>query len=346
MSRETRFDRDDFIKLILSKIEHNSSNPEKAREYLSAEGYDVQEVINEGLERIKKITSKLGIEDTPQNTKVKKAIYKNPNNKRVRNNWHHQSVLKLIEESGNDDPFDEIKTRARNLVLHAFEKGWSGPPYNPIQLAELLGMNVLPNDSVIDARIIPQPKNSFQIQYNPFQKPTRINFSVAHEIAHTLFSDCADSIRNREEEPQDNRQLEQLCNAAAAEIQLPYAIFSNDANIMLPSIKNLINLATKYKASLESVFIRYTEVIDQPCAILIGIFQDESNIIIDYYKESRYFDLNMPDRIHIPKDSKVYECTSPGWTSEETTKWDTFGGKSIRVSSVGISPYRRDTKPR
>src|SRR5690606_3251892 len=159
----------------------------------------------------------------------------------------------------------------------AFEKGWEGPPFSPVQLAALSGIEVLPNDALLDACVIPE-KKGYRIQYNPFQQPTRINFSIAHEIAHTLLSDCGDSIRNREADPSENRQLEQLCNAAAAEIQLPYAVFSHDANAAPPSIEGLIELAKRYKASLESVFIRYTEVIDRPCAILIGIFQDDSRI--------------------------------------------------------------------
>ncbi|WP_052324154.1 ImmA/IrrE family metallo-endopeptidase [Flavihumibacter sp. ZG627] len=260
--------------------------------------------------------------------------------------WNHKSVIRLMEESGNDDPVNEIRTRARNLVLKAFELGWEGPPYSPIELAKFLNIDVIPNDSVTDARIVPLNKKHLQIQYNPFQKPTRINFSVAHEIAHTLFSDCEDDIRNREDEPQINRQLEQLCNTAAAEIQLPYAVFSNDANTARPSIEGLIELATKYKASLESVFIRYTEVIDKPCAILIGIFQTDSKIVIDYYKASKHFNLQVPDSFEVPSNSKAYECTSPGWTSRESESWGIFKNEEYNIFSIGISPYRRDNKPR
>jgi len=260
--------------------------------------------------------------------------------------WTHKSIIRLMEESGNPDPINEIKTRARNLVLRGFELGWQGPPYSPIELANILNIDILPNDSVIDARIVPLKKNILQIQYNPYQKPTRINFSIAHEIAHTLFSDCEDEIRNREDEPKVNRQLEQLCNTAAAEIQLPYAVFSNDANNAIPSINGLIELATKYKASLESVFIRYTEVIDKPCAILIGIFQSDSKIVIDYYNSSKHIDLQLPDDFEVPEYSKAYECISPGWTSRETDSWDIFKNQHYNIFSIGISPYKRDNKPR
>jgi hypothetical protein len=259
--------------------------------------------------------------------------------------WKHKSVIRLIEESGNSDPFSEIKLRARDLVLRGFELGWEGPPYSPIELAKLLHIDVTPNDSLLDAVTIPM-RNHFQIQYNPYQKPTRINFSIAHEIAHTLFSDCAEEIRHREENPQENKQLEQLCNVGAAEIQLPYAAFSNDANNTDLSIESLIQLSTKYKASLESVFIRYPEVIDKPCAILIAIFQTDNKIVVDYCKASKYFNIKVPDGFEIPYTSSSYECTTPGWTARETASWDIFNGEECNIYSIGISSYKRDKRPR
>ncbi|MEI6265821.1 MAG: ImmA/IrrE family metallo-endopeptidase [Sphingobacteriia bacterium] len=331
------FNKENFFRLLLANIEYNSSTSVRAKEYLENEGLDVDNLVKTGMEEINSIIKRFELKSVSQAKHRGEAFQRS---------WNHISVKRLIKESGNPDPMDEIKTRARNLVISAFERGWEGPPYSPIQLAKLLGIDVIPNDSVLDACIVPN-NIGFQIQYNPFQRPTRINFSVSHEIAHTLFSDCADAIRNRENYPSENRQLEQLCNAAAAEIQLPYAIFSNDANSFTPSMDGLIDLAKKYSASLESVFIRYTEVIDKPCAILIGIFQSDNKIVIDYYKSSRSFPISLPENIEIPQDSHVYECTSPGWTSEEElTSWNIFNGYNCKIYSVGISPYRRDNKPR
>lgn len=324
--------KEDFVRLILANIEYNSSTPDKARRYLEEEGYDVKAVAASGMKAIEAIKKRVA------QVKAQRAANKV---------WSHPSVKRLIAESGNQDPMDEIKTRARNKVLEAFELGWNGPPFSPVQLAKYLGIDVIPNDDVLDARIIPISEDNFQIQYNPFQRNTRINFSISHEIAHTLFSDCAQSVRNREQRPFENRELEQLCNAAAAEIQLPYALFSNDANSISPSMKGLIGLATKYNASLESVFMRYTEVVDRPCAILIGVFQTDDKITIDYFKTSRSFPQLLPSYIEVPQDSKAYECTSPGWTdSDENVVWDFLGDQTYNVYSAGISPYRRDNKPR
>jgi len=341
MSNNT-FDKDSFVRLIMSNIEYNSSTKQNAREYLTEHGYDVDALVKDGMSKIREIELH---KQAPSVAPKKKAQESNSRGATNTKFWTHKSVIRLIEESGNSDPLDEIKSRARKLVLKAFEMGWEGPPYSPVQLAGYLGIEVTPSDSVIDAQIVPKRKG-FHIEYNPFQRPTRINFSVSHEIAHTLFSDCAESIRNREKEPMDNRQLEQLCNAAAAEIQLPYAIFSHDANAVSPSVEGLIELATKYKASLESVFIRYAEVIDKPCAVLIGIFQSQNKIVIDYYKTSKTFPASLPYSLEIPPESKAYECTTPGWTAREQVQWSVLGDKTYNLFAVGISPYRRDKKPR
>jgi hypothetical protein len=341
MSSETKFDKAKFIRLMMSSVQDVSASTEKARAYLEEEGHDVDALVTKGVSKISQLQQSLQKSNTKESTGQMPVAYAYSHRK----NWTHKSVKKLIEESGNPNPLEEIKIRTRNLVLQAFEKGWQGPPYSPVQLAEYLGINVIPNDSVTDARILPVAKG-FQIQYNPFQRQTRLNFSVSHEIIHTLFSDCAEAIRNREETPLENRELEQLCNAGAAEIQLPYAVFSHDANSVEPSIEGLISLATKYKASLESVFIRYTEVIDRPCAILIGIFQSDDSIVVDYYKSSTQFEFGLPDCFELPKDSVAYECTAPGWTSRERVSWQIFEGKSYNLFAIGITPYRKDNRPR
>ncbi|WP_312991398.1 ImmA/IrrE family metallo-endopeptidase [Chryseobacterium flavum] len=333
MSKDIISNKDEFVQLLLTNIEYNSSSSKKAEDYLESEEIDAEEIIAAGMEKIENLLEKYSCKKT-----IKKEGFAKI--------WKHISVQKFIEETRNPNPIEAIKSKARDLVLFAFEKGWSGPPYSPIELANFLNIDVVPTEEVFDARIIPKRSNKYQIQYNPFQRNTRINFSIAHEIAHTLFSDCAQAIRNREEQPYENRELEQLCNVAAAEIQLPYAVFSNDANSTEPTMTGLIDLAKKYNASLESVFLRYVEVIDKPCAILIGIFQDDK-IIIDYHKASKQFPINLPRDFEIPKTSSVYECTSPGWTSRElNAKWDIFQNHVLNVFAAGISTYRRDKKPR
>ncbi len=260
--------------------------------------------------------------------------------------WTHESVLSLIAETKNPNPIEAIKDKARSVVLYALQKGWTGPPFNSIELAKILDFDISPNDTVLDARTVAISKTRFLIEYNPFQKPNRLNFSVAHEITHTLFPDCYKQIRHREEEPVVNRELEQLCNIGASEFQLPYVIFPKDANDLKEiTLESLIALAKKYKSSLESVFLGFVAAIDRNCAIMICSFQSEQKLVLDYHKMSAQFDFSLPNNFEIPIESRAYYCTTPGATERETVTWSIFD-KPYNAFYVGISPVRKDNRAR
>lgn len=279
----------------------------------------------------------------PSEMTEEKKRYNSDLNKRK---WHHKSVLQLIAESEKDDAYEEIRFRARKKVLFALDNGWEGPPYSAIQLARILGIEVIPNDEIIDARTIPLSKNQFRIEYNPFQKPTRMNFSISHEIAHTLFSDCHEAIRNREEDPDTNKELEELCNLGASELQLPYVTFPADANDLKDiTLTNLVELAQKYKTSLEALFLAFVQIVDRPCAIMICTFQSEDNLVIDYYKTSSTFQADIPKSFTIPNDSLAYHCNTPGTSRQETVAWS-FLGYKYDIFCIGLSPVRKDKRAR
>ncbi|KYP13498.1 ImmA/IrrE family metallo-endopeptidase [Flavihumibacter sp. CACIAM 22H1] len=260
--------------------------------------------------------------------------------------WTHKSVVKMMEESDYADPITEMKRRARQTVLLALSKGWNGPPYDAIELAKILEHEIAPNDEIADARTVPLNKGKFRIEYNPFQKTTRLNFSIGHEIAHTFFTDCYQEIRNREENPEANRQLEQLCNIGASELQLPYVIFPADANNLEEiTIEGILDLAKKYKASLESFLLAFVDAVDRPCAVMICTFLTEDNLVMDYSKRSSRFEINIPDGFRLPSDSKGYYCNVPGTTQRETVQWP-FMDRQYDVFYIGISPMRRERKPR
>lgn len=259
--------------------------------------------------------------------------------------WRHPSVKQLMLETGQE-PIEAIKLRARSLVLEALEKGWTGPPFSAIKLAEIIGIEIVPNDEVFDARTKPKGKGQFIIEYNPFQKETRMNFSIAHEITHTLFSDCGLMIRNREEHPDENRELEQLCNIGASELQLPYVHFPHVVNGLEEiNLENVIELAKRYKSSLEATFLALVSVSDKPCAVIICTFVTDRTLSVDYYKPSSTFKSIIPKNFRIPSDSSAYYCIAPGNTERETVKWS-FLEEKHDVYYVGLSPLRKDTRTR
>jgi hypothetical protein len=55
--------------------------------------------------------------------------------------WTNPSVIAF---AGDQDPIEAIERRAREVVLQAFDKGWSGPPFDPGKLAEILNISIRP----------------------------------------------------------------------------------------------------------------------------------------------------------------------------------------------------------
>src|SRR4051794_23444924 len=101
--------------------------------------------------------------------------------------WTHPSVERVVE-AGIDDPYSWVEERARDLALQAMEEGWSGPPFDAFELADALGIEVVARQDLEDARIVAVDGRK-RIEFNPQRRPARVRFSIAHEIAHTLFED-------------------------------------------------------------------------------------------------------------------------------------------------------------
>src|SRR5690606_20934843 len=125
--------------------------------------------------------------------------------------WTNQSVLSL---AGDKDPVEAVTQKGRTLILDAIDHGWSGPPFDPFELADYPDIRIPPRHEVRDARMVVSG-DDICIQYNPNRPKGRVRFSVAHEIAHTLFPDYQGKVHHRiplVRATDDEWQLEALCN--------------------------------------------------------------------------------------------------------------------------------------
>jgi hypothetical protein len=105
---------------------------------------------------------------------------------RDKNQWTNLSVQKF---AGDQDPVAVMESKARELALNAIDDGWTGPPYDLIALARWRNLEVKATPDIPDARIVPKTSGEFVLEYNPTRPRGRLRFSIAHEIAHTLFAD-------------------------------------------------------------------------------------------------------------------------------------------------------------
>jgi len=260
--------------------------------------------------------------------------------------WTHPSVIAL---AGDSDPIDVIVQKARNVILDALQEGWQGPPFDPLQLAEYLTVNTVPSSEVFDARTVPLGQNSVQIEYNPNKPRSRTRFSLAHELAHTLFPDCSESVRKRlrsSEMRDDDWQLELSCNVAAAEFLMPVGTGGKIEEEPV-TIDNLLRLQDKYDVSTEAISIRMAKLTAEPCTVFVAArTSDESqgSYRIDYSVPSRSSTLEFPRGFQVRPRTILSECTAIGFTAKRNERWPSM--PEMEIECVGIPPYPQSRWPR
>lgn len=253
--------------------------------------------------------------------------------------WTNKSVIRFAGES---DPIAKVQAKAKELALEAMENGWTGPPYNPIQIANLLNVRVEPTFDVVDARTV-LSKGQPVIEFNPSRPRERTRFSVAHEVAHMLFDDVFDEPRHRggSGSSGDEWQLEILCNIAAAEFVMPIGSLAPDAGS--GPIEQLMNDRRRYDVSAEAYMIRVAKVHPKP----IGVFCASTRCqtyTVDYFVPSSLAPSPRIMGARIPKSSVAYRCTAIGYTDRGEEDW--ISGTPLPVEYVGIPGYPNAPSPR
>jgi hypothetical protein len=263
-----------------------------------------------------------------------------------RRKWTNPSVLEFAQ---GRDPVDAVIDRARDVVMAAIDEGWAGPPFDPLLLADLRKVGLSANPDVPDARTIPVGRDGLRIEFNPTRPRGRLRYSVAHEIAHTLFPDCGERIRNRsshENAEVDEWQLEALCNIAAAEFLMPVGSFPT-----LPAdeirIERLMQLRQKFDVSAEAVLIRSIQVADEPCAMFCASRREDPGsrrYRVDYALGSRNWDSPLPTGELLAEGSLVSHCDRIGHTAIGDEAWTE--SSKFHIEAVGIPPYPGSHYPR
>jgi len=258
--------------------------------------------------------------------------------------WTNKSVLAL---AGTDNPISVIGKLARELVLKAIDAGWSGPPFSPFAIADLLRIGIEANANIADARLLTS-NGRFTIQFNPTQSRERVRFSIAHELAHSLFPDAGELVRNRggSEKIDDDWQLEMLCNLAASELVMPMG--SLPPRDQLPSIETLMIERRRFDVSAEAFLIRIAKISTEPVVMFCCSPKSDENGNISYYVDysvpSRTAPMTKLPSRKLPKDSVVYACTAIGYTDKRYEAW--FSEERLQVECVGIPGYPGSKYPR
>jgi hypothetical protein len=246
-------------------------------------------------------------------------------------------------DTGVSDPMAAIEHRARELTLQAMEEGWEGPPYDPFQLGDSLGIEIVARQDLDDARLIASAHGP-RIEFNPQRRSARIRFSVAHEIGHFLFSDYGERVRYRDlaQRRDDDWQLEILCNVAAAEFLMPAGAFPMCESDDL-SLAHLLDQRARFGVSTEALLRRVVKLTDRPAALFAAARLDGSpEFRIDYVVGSRAW-RPQTRAGDVLEASVLGRCTAVGFSDVATEQWS---GEDAYVQAVGVPPYPGDSFPR
>jgi hypothetical protein len=254
--------------------------------------------------------------------------------------WTNPSVVRL---AGGADPVATIERLAKVKVLEAFDRGWSGPPFDPSKIAALMGIPIEANAGVDDARTVPT-EGGVKIEFNPMQTRERVRFSLAHEVAHALFPDVGDAVRHRGADAvrADDWQLEMLCNLAAAEFVMPLGSLPARDNI--PSIESLMVERRAFDVSAEAFLLRIVKVSMQPLFLRFlsrmssDAFRLEYGVASSAWRE--LFGATAIGDISVVASS----CTAIGQTVASEKEWPGIG--SVKVECVGIPGHPGSEWPR
>lgn len=263
--------------------------------------------------------------------------------------WTNESVLLF---AGGRDPVEAIEEAAETLVLDAAENGWAGPPFDPFDLARILGIPVVAKQELPDARTVPAGRaGKVVIEYNPTRPPQRLRFSLAHEIAHTLFPDVSKAARYRANPasgPADAWQLELLCNIAAGEILMPTDSLPDLREGPL-EIERLMDLRRQFGVSTEALLRRVTKLTTGAVAVFAASRVDpkraDSSFRVDYTVNSRAWAPTVRRGQKLPNDSVLAECTAVGFTARRRETWSD-ALRDVDVQAVGAPPFPEHRFPR
>ena len=218
------------------------------------------------------------------------------------------------------------------------------------RLAERLRIKTVPREDVTDARTVPLANGRLQIEYNPGRPRQRVRFSIAHELAHTLFPDCGERIRYRAAGkacPRNEWELELLCNLGAAELLMPTGSLPDLREKGL-TLEGLLEIRKKFEVSAESVALRYINSTQHPAAMFVSSRVSDrtgSRYRVDYRLSSRAWEVPLEKGSLLPSGSVVEECTAIAHIAKRSEKWARCDD-DLYVEVLGLPPYSGSAFPR
>lgn len=249
--------------------------------------------------------------------------------------WTNRTVIRF---AAGGDPVAAMENRARALVLQALDAGWTGPPFDPLAMAQLLHIETTARRDIADTRLVPVSKTAFRIEYNPDRARGRLRFSIAHRIAQTFFPDYVPSARAK-----DDWQLDVLCNIGAAELLMPSGSFTSLASRAV-SIESVLQLRREFDVSVEACLIRLIKLSRKPVAAFCASVDPQGVHKLDYVIPAAGWPVSVGVGTQLPERNILTQIAAVGDTVLGDESWTDEG--PFHIECVGLAPYPGQVHPR
>lgn len=189
--------------------------------------------------------------------------------------YYSRIAGELVRRTGIGDPLGAVEHLVSQLLTDA---GADSPPVPLKLLASFQGISAV---TIVDmprsGMLIPLPNGDLEVRLRISDSPGRRNFSLAHEIGHTLMPGYAEQPAEKVDtytgEFAETEEEEFFCDIAARSLLLPEAMFTNRCAELEPSIDNLLALAEEFACSLEATALRLDQLQPWPCVAVVWEMQ-------------------------------------------------------------------------
>lgn len=174
-----------------------------------------------------------------------------------KNRYCSQAAFSLVNETNVADPVEAVRCLTNSLLELAEV---NEPSVNLAMVASFQGAAITRTEMHESGRLVPLGAKGYRIEVRESDPIGRQNFSIGHEIGHTLIPSYAQSPVIKSDlltgEFQKRDEEEFFCDIAARNLLLPEAMFKDHCSRMTPSIGGLLELANIFQASIEAVALR------------------------------------------------------------------------------------------
>lgn len=211
----------------------------------------------------------------------------------------HPHICAIMDETGQDDPYEAVRIKARAVVSEYHGIFGDAPPFNMQALASVRGLRWSDDDPrySADSEIAPEADGSVLLRVNRSRPLSRQRFSIGHEIGHTLFPDYDRAVRCRKAIDRswadENDLLETLCDVAASELMFPAPWFNQRIASMELSAASIAATALDYQGSRDATARRIVELHPLPMAAVFFSWKlkpTEKRVVASNKYQVRMFD--------------------------------------------------------